>query len=124
MLLWKLSVKEYPQLPHRLTIFSANLVKNIFKPLSSLASPLTTGTTSSQAQENDWVSPAVPMTSSLPPLHAPTQRANVRKKQYQTVIHWASRQDFAEYMLDCNGGVLDFDVLPIVPRDKVKHPCN
>jgi hypothetical protein len=61
--------------------FSANLVKNVFKPLSSLASPLTTGTTSSQAQENDWVSPAVAVTSSLPPLHAPTQRANVRKKQ-------------------------------------------
>ena len=50
--------------------FSANLVKNVFKPLSLLASPLTTGTTSSQAQETDWISPAVAVTSSLPSLHA------------------------------------------------------
>ena len=71
--------------------FSPNLVKNVFKPLSSLASLLTTGTTSSQAQENDWTSPAVAVTSSLPPLYAPTQRVNVRKKQYQTVIHWTGR---------------------------------
>ena len=27
-------------------------------------------------------------------------------------------------MHDCYGSVLDFDVLPIVPRDKVKHPWN
>ncbi len=40
------------------------------------------------------------------------------------MIHWASRQDFAEYMHDCYGDVLDFDVLPIAPRDKVKHPWN
>ena len=54
--------------------FSANLFNNVFKPLSSLASPLTTGATLSQAcEENDWVSPAVPVKSSLPPLHAPTQ---------------------------------------------------
>ena len=31
--------------------FSTTFVKNAFKPLASLASPLTTGTTSSQAQD-------------------------------------------------------------------------
>ena len=51
--------------------FSSTFVKNAFKPLASLASPLTTGTTSSQAQENEWVSPPVPvMLSSLPPSNA------------------------------------------------------
>ena len=104
--------------------FSTSLVKNVFKPLTSLASPLTTGTTSSQAQENDWVSPHVPVISSRPPVHAPTQRSNLRKKQYQTAIHWAGRADFTEFMHESYGGVLEKDELPTSPKDKVKAPWN
>ena len=104
--------------------FSSTFVKNAFKPLASLASPLTTGTTSSQAQENDWVSPPVPVISSRPPVHAPAQRSNLRNKQYQTVIHWAGRRDFSEFMHDCYGGTLGRDELPTSPKDSGKHPWN
>ena len=105
--------------------FSTTFVKNAFKPLSSLASPLTTGTTSSQAQENDWVSPPVPvMISSLPPSNAPAQRPNLWTKKYQTAMHWTGRRDFSEYMHDCYGGILGKDVLPTSPYDSEKHPWN
>jgi hypothetical protein len=105
--------------------FSTTFVKNAFKPLASLASPLTTGTTSSQAQENDWVSPPVPvMISSLPPSNAPAQRSNLWNKKHQTVIHWAGRRDYSEFMHDCYGGILGKNVLPTCHYDSEKHPWN
>ena len=105
--------------------FSSTFVKNAFKPLASLASPLTTGTTSSQAQENDWVSPPVPvMLSSLPPSNAPAPRPDLWSKKYQTNLHWSGRRDFSEYMHDCYGGILGKDVLPTSPCDSDKHPWS
>ena len=64
-----------------LNTVSSNLVRQVFRPLVSTASPLTIGSTSVQAHDNKWLSPEAQTSSVLRPLlEAPIKRSNTCKK--------------------------------------------
>jgi hypothetical protein len=68
--------------------------------------------------------PSTFVKNAFKPLASLAQRSNLRNKQYQTVIHWAARREFSEFMHDYYGGTLGRDELPTSPKDSGKHPWN
>jgi len=103
---------------------ASNIVRHVFRPLVSSASPLTVGSTSVQAHDSDWLSPEAPPLFSRPPQQIPFRRSNTVRKVYSTEITWGDRESFSEYMHDCYGGNNEYDLLPIIPLDSMKHPWN
>ena len=107
-----------------LNTVSSNLVRQVFRPLVSTASPLTIGSTSVQAHDNEWLSPEAQTSVLRPLLEVPIKRSNTCKIQHSTVITWRDREAFGEYMHDCYGGNFDYELLPVLPMDPVKHPWD
>ena len=105
---------------------SSNIVRQVFRPLvSSAASPLTIENTSVQPHDSDWLSPEAPTVNSRPPQQVPIKRSNTVRKLYSTETTRGNRESFGEYMHDyCYGGNSEYDLLPIISLDPVKHPWD